>query len=73
MIYYGSKSEIFFNLDSVGLCLVTCEFLLFSEVNFETSGLVLSNIGNMSIEGGLRSLTPIDDKIIYEKSHKKQI
>ena len=28
------------SLDSAGLSLVDCEFLLFSGVNFETSGLV---------------------------------
>ena len=30
------------SLDSAGLSLIDCEFLLFSGVNFETSGLVLS-------------------------------
>ena len=30
-----------FNLDSAGLSLATCEFLMFTVVNFETSGLVL--------------------------------
>ena len=30
--------------DSAGLSLVTCEFLLFSGVNFETSGLVYNYI-----------------------------
>ena len=36
-----SVSLVVVALDSAGLSLVTCEFLLFSWVNFETSGLVL--------------------------------
>ena len=32
---------MFFNLDSVGLSLATCEFLVFSGVNFKTSGLII--------------------------------
>ena len=32
--------SIYFNLDSAGLSLATWEFLVFSGVNFETSGLV---------------------------------
>ena len=37
---------ICFNFDSVGLSLATCEFLVFSGVNFETSGLVLYSMMN---------------------------
>ena len=34
--------SICINLDSGGLSLATCEFLVFTGVNFETSGLVIS-------------------------------
>ena len=32
--------SVCYNLDSAGLSLATCEFLVFTGVNFETSGLV---------------------------------
>ena len=58
--------SICFNLDSAGLSLVTCEFLVFSGVNFETSGLVFllmrANPENelLSEANGGRPLCPID-------------
>ena len=53
------------SLDSAGLSLVTCEFLLFSGVNFETSGLVFycwANLENKLVSEAKsgRPLCPID-------------
>ena len=35
--------SVCYNLDSAGLSLATCEFLVFTGVNFETSGLVFKH------------------------------